>query len=63
MGQAMKERMTRGDCATNLHVTSLIANACYLTGDDKYRTWLLEYVDAWIERAAANGGCCPITWG
>ena len=59
MGQAMKERMTRGDCATNLHVTSLIANACYLTGDDKYRAWLLEYVDAWIERAAANGGLLP----
>ena len=59
MGQAMKERMTRGDCATNLHVTSLIANAFYLTGDDKYRAWLLEYVDAWIERAAANGGLLP----
>ena len=59
MGQAMKERMTQGDCATNLHVTSLIANAFYLTGDDKYRAWLLEYVDAWIERAAANGGLLP----
>ena len=59
MGQAMKERMSRGDCATNLHVTSLIANASYLTGDDKYRAWLLEYVDAWVERAAANGGLLP----
>ena len=59
MGQAMKERMSRGDCATNLHVTSLIANAFYLTGDDKYRAWLIEYVDAWIERAAANGGLLP----
>ncbi len=59
MGQAMKERMARGDCATNLHVTSLIANACYLTGDDKYRAWLLEYVATWIERATANGGLLP----
>jgi hypothetical protein len=59
MGQAMKERMDKGDCATNLHVTPLIANALYLTGDEKYRAWLLEYVDAWIGRAEANGGLLP----
>lgn len=59
MGQAMKERMSKGDCATNLHVTPLIANAYLLTGDGKYRDWLLEYVGAWIERAEANGGLLP----
>ena len=59
MGQAMKERMDKGDCATNLHVTPLIANALYLTGDEKYRAWLLEYVGAWIERAQANDGLLP----
>lgn len=59
MGQAMKERMNKGDCATNLHVTPLIANALYMTGEEKYRDWLREYVDAWIERAAANGGLLP----
>ncbi len=59
MGQAMKERMNRGDCATNLHVTSLIANAFYLTQEQKYRDWLCEYVDAWIARAEANDGLLP----
>ena len=59
MGQAMKERMDKGDCATNLHVTPLIANALYLTGDEKYRAWLIEYVDAWIERAQDNDGLLP----
>lgn len=59
MGQAMKERMARGDVATNLHVCSLIANAFLLTGDEKYRAWLLEYVGAWMERAAAHGGILP----
>ncbi len=59
MGQAMKKRMDKGDCATNLHVTPLIANALYLTGEEKYRDWLLEYVDAWIERALANDGLLP----
>ncbi len=59
MGQAMKERMAKGDVATNLHVCSLIANAYLLTGDEKYKRWLLEYVDAWIERAAAYDGFLP----
>ena len=30
-----------------------------MTGEEKYRDWLREYVDAWIERAAANGGLLP----
>ncbi len=59
MGQAMKERMAKGDVATNLHVCSLITNAFLLTGDEKYRAWLLEYVDAWMERAAAHDGFLP----
>ena len=59
MGQAMKERMAKGDVATNLHVCSLIANAFLMTGDEKYKRWLLEYVDAWIERAARYDGFLP----
>ena len=59
MGQAMKERMSKGDVATNIHVCSLITNAYLLTHDTKYRDWLLEYIDAWIERADANGGVLP----
>jgi hypothetical protein len=59
MGEAMEERMSQGDVATNLHVCSLITNAYLLTGEEKYRTWLLEYVDGWIERAETNGGLLP----
>ena len=59
MGQAMKARMAHGDVATNLHVCSLIMNAFLLTGDEKYQKWLLEYVDAWIERADAHDGFLP----
>ncbi|MFW6262285.1 MAG: hypothetical protein ACOC6J_11955, partial [Spirochaetota bacterium] len=59
MGEAMKERMGRGDAAVNLSVCSLIANAFLLTGEAKYRDWLAEYVGAWAERAAANGGLIP----
>ena len=59
MGQVMKERMAHGDVATNLHVCSLITNAFLLTGDEKYKKWLLEYVDAWIARADAHDGFLP----
>jgi hypothetical protein len=59
MGEVMQERMGRGDVATNLIVTSLIANAYMMTGDAKYRDWIVEYVTAWRERAQANGGLLP----
>lgn len=59
MGEAMQERMGKGDVAGNLIVTSLIANAYLMTGDTKYRDWIVEYVDAWIERAQKNGGLLP----
>ena len=59
MGQAMKERMGRGDAAANLSVCSLIANAWLLTGDGRYRDWLTDYVGAWVDRARANGGILP----
>lgn len=59
MGQAMHERMGQGDVAGNLIVTSLVANAFLLTGDEKYREWITRYVDGWIDRAAQNGGLLP----
>ena len=59
MGEAMQGRMGRGDVAGNLLVTSLVANAFLLTGEEKYRRWIFEYVDAWRERAAGNGGLLP----
>ena len=59
MGEAMEKGMSRGDVANNLGVAPLIANAWLLTHDDKYKTWLLRYVDGWIARARANGGLVP----
>jgi len=59
MGEVMQARMGKGDVATNLIVTSLIANAFLMTGDEQYRGWIREYVDAWCERAQQNGGLLP----
>jgi hypothetical protein len=52
-----------GDVPLNLGATTLAFNAYALTGEAKYRDWLLEYVDAWLERMAANGGIIPTNVG
>jgi hypothetical protein len=52
-----------GDHPLNLAATSLAMNAYALTGEAKYKEWLLEYVDAWVERANANGGILPSNIG
>src|SRR5439155_6364850 len=49
----------RGDHPLNLLTTTLAAHAYLLTHDAKYKRWLLEYVDAWRDRTAANGGNVP----
>jgi hypothetical protein len=59
MGAAMQERFGKGDVVANLAVTSLVTNAFLMTGEAKYRTWVLDYVDTWLERAKANGGLLP----
>ncbi len=52
-----------GDHPQNLAATSLAANAYLLTGEAKYRRWLLEYVDAWRERMLANDDVIPTNIG
>ncbi len=52
-----------GDHPQNLSATTLAANAYMLTGEDKYKAWLLEYVDAWVERIKANEGIIPSNIG
>ena len=59
MGEVMNQRMGRGDVVANLAVTSLVTNAYLLTGERKYRSWVLDYTDAWIERAHQNDGLLP----
>jgi len=48
-----------GDAPLNLQSTSLVLNAYMLDHEPKYRDWIVSYVDAWIERAQANGGVLP----
>lgn len=55
----MNERMTPGDVPLNLNASSLIASAFMYTGADKYRQWVLDYLQAWAERTRHNGGILP----
>jgi len=55
----LNARQMRGDVPLNLTATSLVTHAYAYTGDDAYRRWVLDYVEAWAGRIAANGGICP----
>jgi hypothetical protein len=52
-----------GDHPQNLRTTVLALNAFALTQEPKYKNWVLEYVDAWAERARANGDILPSNIG
>jgi hypothetical protein len=54
---------TVGDSPLNLHATTLALNAWMLTGEDRFRAWMLDYVGAWVERAAANNDILPSNVG
>jgi hypothetical protein len=48
-----------GDHFLNLVATTLPMNAYLLAGEPKYKTWLLGYMDAWLDRMKQNGGIIP----
>lgn len=52
-----------GDHPQNMGATTLAANAYILTGEAKYKAWLLEYVDAWLGRMQDNDGIIPTNIG
>ena len=48
-----------GDHFLNLVATTLPTNAYLVSGDSKYKTWIVEYMDAWLDRMQQNGGIIP----
>jgi hypothetical protein len=52
-----------GDSPMNLSATTLALNAYMLTHQDRYKRWIFEYVDAWLERMRSNGGIIPSNIG
>ena len=53
------EVVLKGDIANSLGATALMTNAYLYTGEDKYKRWVLDYTEAWMERMQRNGGIMP----
>ena len=52
-----------GDHPLNLCTTVLALNAYMFSGEAKYRDWMVDYVNAWVERTEANNGLIPTNIG
>jgi hypothetical protein len=48
-----------GDSFLNLVATTLPLDAYLATGDEKYRKWIVDYMDAWLDRMKRNDGIIP----
>jgi len=48
-----------GDHFLNLVATTLATDAYLLGNEPKYKQWIIEYVDAWLDRMKENGGVIP----
>ena len=53
------EVVLNGDVAHSLGATALVTNAYLYTGEDKYKQWVLDYTEAWMERIQRNNGILP----
>ncbi len=58
MGRTM-HRLAVGDVPVNLASTSLVVGRWLYDGDEASRSWVLRYVDGWMDRAAEHGGVIP----
>ena len=59
LGDAMQQRMGRGDTTINLCSTSLLANAWLYDNDPRYAKWITTYAGGWLSRARELGGVLP----
>ena len=48
-----------GDSFLNLVATTLPLDAYLVTGEAKYKKWIVDYMDAWLERMKQNKGIIP----
>ncbi|MBM3933220.1 MAG: hypothetical protein FJ319_02790 [SAR202 cluster bacterium] len=55
--------LLNGDSSNNLAATALVTNAYLYTGDDKYKQWVLDYTQMWIDRTRQNNGILPDNLG
>ena len=47
------------DSPNNLGATALLTNAYLYTGDSRYKEWVIDYTNVWMERIQQNNGVIP----
>ncbi len=47
------------DTPNTLSAAALVTDAYLYTGEEKYKKWVLDYLEAWIDRTKQNGGITP----
>eukprot|EP01046_Picozoa_sp_COSAG06_P006048 COSAG06_NODE_278_length_18546_cov_7.134981_17_plen_567_part_00 len=52
-----------GDHPLNIGTTTQVLLAYMLTGEEQFAAHVVDYIDAWCERTAANGGIIPSNVG
>jgi hypothetical protein len=57
--ELMNRRMVPGDVPLNLVSTSLVTNAYLYGREERYKNWVIAYLEAWKARTENNGGIMP----
>ena len=57
--QKFNEVVMQGDIPVNLGVVVLVTNAFLYTGEERYRQWVIDYVETWLQRIQDNDGIIP----
>ena len=55
----LNRRMAKGDIPLNLTATSMIVHAYLYNGEQKYKNWVIDYINAWHKRTRENNGIMP----
>jgi len=57
--QLYNKVVTRTDVPVNMGITGLMTHAYLYTGEDKYKDWVIHYVDNWMNHIQQNDGILP----
>jgi hypothetical protein len=57
--ELFEKMVLQSDTPNSLGATALVTNAYLYTGDEKYKRWVLEYTEAWLDRMRRNNGIMP----
>ena len=57
--ELFEKMVLQSDTPNSLGAAALVTNAYLYTGDEKYKRWVLEYTEAWLDRMRRNNGVMP----